>query len=875
MIQHVVSLADYQLSIYSIPTLITTAAILLLGILVLVRERVSIVSLSFALVTLVVSIWLFGFSVMYSSPNSEAALWWNKVAYMGVPFIAPATYQFTVVVLKLYGKLKRFVALGWLGAAVFSALTLWTDLLVDRVQSFWWGYYTHFGLLGPLFIFYFVSLLVASMGHYWVEYRKAESPKHKLRIKWLMIAFAIGYIGALDFVGAYGIPLYAFGYLAILGFLCVAVYAIGKYHLLDITPAFAANQIINTITDALLVLDHAGIIRVVNKAAGNLLGYTENALVGKPVTTVFEGPQLEEIRERLLNEGSLQDFELTYTGTADHAQNERYLSLSASTMQAKDDQPVAFVCIVRDVSEKKRAEAAMRENEERYRAVVEQTSEGIYLVDLETACVLEANAALLNMLGYTADEIVGLSMFDIIANDRASVEKNMARLREEKRLAIGERMYRRKDGALVPVEVSTNVIYHAGRHVICISVHDMTERKRHEERIQRQLERVAALRSIDTAITASLDLRITLSIILDQVTAQLKVDAADVMLLNSRTQMLEYGSGRGFRTGAIAHSQLRLGEGYAGKAALQRHVFRIDNLSDAGDLARGPLIVGEDFLSYFAVPLLAKGQIKGVLEIFHRASLNPESEWLDFLETLAGQAAIAIDNATMFDDLQQSNLELALAYDVTLEGWSRALDLRDKETEGHTQRVTEMTSRLARFMGVPESELAHIRRGSLLHDIGKLGIPDSVLLKPGPLSDEEWKIMRLHPVYAYQWLSSIEFLRPALDIPYCHHEKWDGTGYPRGLKGEQIPMSARIFAIVDVWDALRSDRPYRPAWSEEKVQEHLRELSGTHFDPEVVAAFLSLEVLPMELALTVPHELSMTPTTPLRRTVPLSRSHLA
>ncbi|HEX8228496.1 MAG TPA: PAS domain S-box protein [Chloroflexia bacterium] len=872
MVEHVVSIADYQLSIYSIPTLITTAAILLLGILVLVRERVSLVSLSFSLVTLAVSIWLFGFSVMYSSPDSDTALWWNKVAYLGVPFIAPATYQFTVAVLKLYDRFKRFVALGWIGAAVFAGLSLWTGLLIDRVQDFWWGYYTHFGLLGPAFILFFVSLLVASMGHYWVEYRKAGSLKHKLRIKWLMIAFAIGYIGALDFVGAYGIPLYAFGYLAILGFLCVAVYAIGKYHLLDITPEFAANQIINTITDALLVLDHDGIIRVMNEAAGQLLGYPSEALIGKPVTTVFDGPQLDEIKSRLATEGSLQDFELSYTGTD---QRERCLSLSASVMQGKDDQLVAFVCIVRDISEKKKAETAIHESEERYRAVVEQTSEGIYLADLETTRILEGNAALLGMLGYTAEELTALTMYDMIAHDRASIDKNLSRLRSEKRLAIGERTYRRKDGTLVPVEVSTNLIYHAGRHVICASAHDMTERKRHEERIQRQLERVAALRSIDTAITASLDLRITLSIILDQVTAQLKVDAADVLLLNSASQMLEYGAGRGFRTGGITRSQLRLGEGYAGKAALQRHVFRIDRLSDTSDLLRAPLIAGEDFVSYFAVPLLAKGQIKGVLEIFHRSRLDPETEWLDFLETLAGQAAIAIDNATLFDDLQQSNLELALAYDVTLEGWSRALDLRDKETEGHSQRVTEMTARLARYMGVHETEMSHIRRGALLHDIGKLGIPDAVLLKPGPLTEEEWEIMRLHPVYAYQWLASIEFLRPALDIPYCHHEKWDGTGYPRGLKGEQIPLAARIFAIVDVWDALRSDRPYRPAWPEEKVREHLKELSGTHFDPRVVADFLSLEVLPAELALTVPHELSMTATAAARHGQPLSRSRLA
>ena len=207
-----------------------------------------------------------------------------------------------------------------------------------------------------------------------------------------------------------------------------------------------------------------------------------------------------------------------------------------------------------------------------------------------------------------------------------------------------------------------------------------------------------------------------------------------------------------------------------------------------------------------------------MLEIFHRAPLNPDEEWLSLLEAVATQVAIAIDNAVLFADLQRSNLELALAYDTTLEGWSSALDLRDKETEGHTRRVTEMSVDLARAMGVSDAELVHIRRGALLHDIGKMGIPDSVLLKPGPLTEEEWKIMRKHPVYANELLSPIAYLRPALDIPYCHHEKWDGTGYPRGLKGEQIPLAARIFAVVDVWDALRSDRPYRGARHDEEIR---------------------------------------------------------
>jgi HD-GYP domain-containing protein (c-di-GMP phosphodiesterase class II) len=182
---------------------------------------------------------------------------------------------------------------------------------------------------------------------------------------------------------------------------------------------------------------------------------------------------------------------------------------------------------------------------------------------------------------------------------------------------------------------------------------------------------------------------------------------------------------------------------------------------------------------------------------------------------------------------------LVAAYDATIKGWSKALDLRDRETEGHTERVTEMVLRLGRAAGLSAEELAHVRRGALLHDIGKLGIPDAILLKPGPLTEDEWAVMRKHPQYAYDWLSPIEYLHAALDIPYCHHEKFDGTGYPRGLSGTDIPLAARLFAVLDVYDALTSDRPYRPAWSQEEALTYIRGEVGKHFDPDAVDIFRS------------------------------------
>jgi putative nucleotidyltransferase with HDIG domain len=208
------------------------------------------------------------------------------------------------------------------------------------------------------------------------------------------------------------------------------------------------------------------------------------------------------------------------------------------------------------------------------------------------------------------------------------------------------------------------------------------------------------------------------------------------------------------------------------------------------------------------------------------------------LENCAGQ----LRQSRLVAELRQAQLALQASYDSTLEGWARALELRDHETEGHSRRVTSRAVLLAQHYGLAEQELLHLRRGALLHDIGKMGVPDAILLKQGPLTEEEWRVMRLHPQLAYEMLRSIEFLQPAIDIPYCHHERWDGTGYPRMLRGEAIPIAARLFAVIDVWDALTSDRPYRRALSHEQAFVIIREGVGTHFDPEVTALFLETEL---------------------------------
>jgi len=259
-------------------------------------------------------------------------------------------------------------------------------------------------------------------------------------------------------------------------------------------------------------------------------------------------------------------------------------------------------------------------------------------------------------------------------------------------------------------------------------------------------------------------------------------------------------------------------------------------------------IISYQLRSILCVPMKLRDEIIGVMFVDNREHTGRfEESDQEMLLAFADQAAMAIYNARLFDelqaanaDLESANAELQIAYEATLQGWVRALDLRDRETEGHTQRVTALTQQLARKVGFNEEELVHIKHGALLHDIGKMGIPDGILLKPGGLTWKEREQMQQHPGLAYEMLSPIEFLKPAIDIPYCHHEKWDGSGYPRGLRGDQIPFPARIFSIVDVWDALTSIRPYHLPMISTEARQLIREQSGVHFDPQIVDVFLEM-----------------------------------
>jgi len=632
------------------------------------------------------------------------------------------------------------------------------------------------------------------------------------------------------------------------------------------------RKIFENVQDVFYQVNLNGNIVEISPSIQRYSGYCREELIGKPIIDFYFYPEdrvklLEEINKK----GEVIDFEVRLK-----TKDERlvYTSVNAHLLFNEAGAPVGMEGTLRDVTERKRREREMEAILTLSRALRGATTPADmipiildHLLDLfkvtgtliaihdpvrGDAIIELARGDWVNMTGVrlpAGEDVIGhcISTAEPYLSSSVPCDDRLIRPDWIKDLhdfiCIPLKARRKTIGALAlghksKIQDAELCLLQAIGEITANAIDRATL---HETTLE-QLQQLSALHAIDMAISSSRDLKVTLNILLPYVTKHLDVDAAAVLLLNPYTQVLEYAAGDGFRSRAIEKMKVRMGECHEGRAALEQRKISIL----AGTGTDGPcehmrlLEKGDAFKIMYVVPLVAKGQLKGVLEIFSRSELSYTKSWMGYLDALTAQAAIALDNAELFNSLQSSNTNLALAYDATIEGWSKALDMRDKETEGHCQRVADMTVRIATVMGVSESELVHVRRGALLHDIGKMGVPDSILLKPGPLTEEDWMIMRKHPVFAHEMLSPITFLSQALLIPYCHHEKWDGTGYPRGLKGDMIPLSARIFAVVDVWDALLSDRPYRPAWPQERVFQYLRDQAGIHFDPEVVRVFFRL-----------------------------------
>lgn len=493
---------------------------------------------------------------------------------------------------------------------------------------------------------------------------------------------------------------------------------------------------------------------------------------------------------------------------------------------------------------------SLMEVSRKYVLLAENISDVVWVVDLTTSHFIYVSPSIKQLRGLLPEQALLESMQDAITpaswdHLSAVLPARIDEFRQGQKKTYTDILEQyRADGTTVWVEVTSRfVINQENSHLeVYGTSRDITDRKRAEKEIEFQMQRLQALRTIDLSIIGSFDMKLSLRVILDHLLPLLDVDAADILQIDPYTQALSFVDGRGFHSPTNVIADLKHRHGLAERAIFEKTVqHHIPNLALAGgEFIDHKLLSNEGFVSYYAVPLIAKGDTVGVIEVFARKPLQTDANWLEFLETLAGLAAISIENNRLFDGLQRANMNLLIAYDSTIEGWSKAIDLRDMEAEGHTRRAVELSLRLASLAGVTSEELLHLRRGALLHDIGNIGVPEAILFKPGPLTDEEWMHVRKHPGYAFELLSGISYLRSALDIPYCHHERWDGGGYPRGLVGEQIPYIARLFSIVDVWDALMSDRPYRRAWTRKDALDYIRSESGKFFDPKVVELFLQM-----------------------------------
>jgi HD-GYP domain-containing protein (c-di-GMP phosphodiesterase class II) len=347
--------------------------------------------------------------------------------------------------------------------------------------------------------------------------------------------------------------------------------------------------------------------------------------------------------------------------------------------------------------------------------------------------------------------------------------------------------------------------------------------------------------SIARILQSGLDVRDTLPSVLEILAGLLQADAIVALGYDATLRRFKLLMAHGVEAPLRAKLNLYSESGLVGKSRLGTHLVWNPDLRNPWPGPQPLMRLEEEgFRGYLALPLMGQNDLIGALEIFWKCPQDTRAWDADFLGRLAEQIGLAFARTSTLHELRHRNMELVSRYDAMIEGLSRALELRDLETEGHTRRVSQLTMSLVEHMQIPREQWDDIRQGALLHDIGKLGIPDAILLKPGSLTAQERKVMEQHPLYGYNILASIVHSRQVLDITLYHHERWDGAGYPSGLKTEQIPLIARIFAVADVYDALTSDRPYRSAWSRPQALSHIQGQAGLQFDPKVLEFFMKV-----------------------------------
>ncbi len=482
-------------------------------------------------------------------------------------------------------------------------------------------------------------------------------------------------------------------------------------------------------------------------------------------------------------------------------------------------------------------ENAILESERKYRHLTETMAEGLAMVDRQGRLTL-FNPRILEMTGYSRNEMLGKSFFAFFTADEQPDLATQWVSRMVGFKSSYESTLLTKKGGTLPVLISArslmdeNNIFTGSLAVIT----DISARKKSEMALKKKIMELASFRKVDNAILTRSTLKEVVQTILDQFRHELGADAASLHIFYSQSTRIRLSRAfiddKDFKCGINEilfdhiHAHNEDGSGTLYQTGISEQIL-------------WKKLAESEFKSLYIAPILSGDRLKGFIEVAFRTPLVVNDEWLSYFNGLITQTAVGIEKTELFEKLQTRNKELKQAYLSAIQGWAKALELRDEETKGHSERVVQMAVEMAEQFGIKGDELDTFRNGALLHDIGKMGVPDSILLKPGKLTDEEWLIMKKHPTFAYRLLKEIPFLKDAFEIPYYHHERWNGSGYPHGLKGTDIPLAARIFAVVDVWDALTNDRPYRKAWSMEDTTRYLQENQGILFDPEVVNTFLA------------------------------------
>jgi PAS domain S-box-containing protein len=615
--------------------------------------------------------------------------------------------------------------------------------------------------------------------------------------------------------------------------------------------------IIATAPNGIITIDKSQKIVLFNPFAEKIFGCSAEYAIGKPLDIFI--PQ----RFRHSHEGNVKNFGSSSVSNRRHGRLDNLYGMRVTgeefPMEAFISQHTIgeerfFTVIMRDITDRKQAEEALKESEKRFRALAENIPSAVYIcLNDERYSMLYLNDSVTDLTGYPKEAFLeqGLSLSDLYHPEDAKNISNVALNPEVNKEAfhITYRI-RHKDGDWRWVDEWGTGVLDANGNVQFVEgvMIDITERKRDEETLRRRAEELQSLVIVSSALRSASNVEEILPLVVRYAVEIVAGDFGAIYQLEEPSGHLVspgwFTAQRGGGIKITGNPSLRHvdGKGITGYVAKTGQIHITENLHEdpLAYILPDEVEILREAHSGISLPLLSQEKVVGVLHIrLRKQHVFSETE-IRLLTAIAEMAGNALHRANLYEQTLLQREELARAYDNTLAGWARALELRDELTEGHTRRVTELTLDLARIMGIPEDEIIQIRRGALLHDIGKMGVPDSILNKPGPLTAHEKRIMRMHPQYAFEMLSFIPFLQPALEIPYCHHEWWNGNGYPRGLKGEEIPLSARIFSVIDVWDALTSDRPYRLKWTQEKTLKHIRDGSGKQFDPRVVDAFLKL-----------------------------------